>query len=77
MVQSSQRNGKMMLEVYMQRIRAFSNDHKYEPRVRFMLEDIIEMRANRWQPRQPHEEPRATQEIHANSQWQAAEQAAR
>ena len=39
------------MDKYFERIRAYQADEELPSRIRFMLQDVIELRANRWQPR--------------------------
>lgn len=42
---------KLWMDAYFDRIRSFQSNPELQSRVRFMLQDVMELRQNRWQPR--------------------------
>lgn len=42
---------KLWMDAYFDRIRSFQSNPELQSRVRFMLQDVVELRQNRWQPR--------------------------
>lgn len=42
---------RLWMDKYFERIRVYQTDTELPSRIRFMLQDVIELRANGWQPR--------------------------
>lgn len=61
------------LDAYFNQISEFSTNLKLQSRIRFMLKDLIEMRANNWKARIQNAGPKTLAEIHKDIQ-KAAEQ---
>jgi len=57
--------GKFLMNQYFSRMKELSNYEKYPPRIRFMLQDVLDLRDNNWSPRQvsAKENPKPINEI--------------
>eukprot|EP01102_Stenamoeba_stenopodia_P005462 TRINITY_DN1613_c0_g1_i1.p1 TRINITY_DN1613_c0_g1~~TRINITY_DN1613_c0_g1_i1.p1 ORF type:complete len:1150 (+),score=239.88 TRINITY_DN1613_c0_g1_i1:98-3547(+) len=56
------------MKEYFQRIKELSTNKNLESRIRFMLEDVIELRANKWVPRRKDDNPKTIKEIHREAE---------
>ena len=56
---------KTRMDQYFERIRAIINNPKMPTRIKFLLQDVIEMRTNRWMPRKlaTPDGPRTIQQV--------------
>ena len=56
---------KLWMDAYFERMKAFQANQELPSRVRFMLQDVIELRRNRWQPRRNMNEgaPKTIQQV--------------
>ncbi|KAI8828524.1 hypothetical protein BJ741DRAFT_419988 [Chytriomyces cf. hyalinus JEL632] len=69
---------KQTMDVYFNRIKALSINVKLSSRIRFMLQDLIDLRKNKWKGRQEVAGPLTIAEIHAiAAKKQKEEEAAR
>ncbi|XP_060075672.1 eukaryotic translation initiation factor 4 gamma 3-like isoform X2 [Ylistrum balloti] len=59
---------KPRMEQYFQQMGKISQDKKTSSRVRFMLQDVIELRMNRWVPRRDENNPKTLDQIHKEAQ---------
>ncbi|KAI5476427.1 translation initiation factor eIF-4F [Pseudohyphozyma bogoriensis] len=67
---------KQHMDIYFQRMKMISNSPKVSSRIRFMILDVVELRADRWTPRNAAAGPKLISEIHADAQ-KASEEATR
>jgi len=56
------------LNEYFDMIKSFADDPKYDSRIRFMLQDIIELRQNNWVPRREEKTAKKIKEIHQEAE---------
>ncbi|KAI9328860.1 armadillo-type protein [Obelidium mucronatum] len=66
--------GKPTVDVYFGRIKALSVNMLLSSRIRFMLQDLIEMRRNKWKGRQEATGPKTIAEIHAAAEKKLKEE---
>ncbi|XP_069119256.1 LOW QUALITY PROTEIN: eukaryotic translation initiation factor 4 gamma 3-like [Argopecten irradians] len=59
---------KPRMEQYFQQMGKIAQDKKTSSRVRFMLQDVIELRMNRWVPRRDENNPKTLDQIHKEAQ---------
>ncbi|KAI8618892.1 armadillo-type protein [Chytriomyces sp. MP71] len=68
--------GRATMDVYFARIKALSINIKLPSRIRFMLQDLLELRRNKWKARQEATGPMTIAEIHAAAEKKAKEEEA-
>ncbi|KAF6198194.1 hypothetical protein GE061_007941 [Apolygus lucorum] len=59
----------------MSRLAQKSNDSKVSSRIRFMLQDVIELRQKNWKPRRDENNPKTLEQIHKDVEREAIESA--
>lgn len=52
------------MKIYFQQMKEIVSEKKTSSRVRFMLQDAIELRENNWVPRRAENNPKTIQQIH-------------
>ncbi|KAJ1934507.1 hypothetical protein FBU59_005674, partial [Linderina macrospora] len=67
---------KSYMDAYFQRIDTMAKNKKLNSRIRFMLRDVIDLRAAKWIDRSKSDGPKTIAEIHEDAERQKAEQAA-
>eukprot|EP00884_Botryococcus_braunii_P007326 jgi/Botrbrau1/16595/Bobra.0068s0025.1 len=75
-IDSNPKSGQAM-DAYFFRIQRMSTNKGLEARLRFMLQDVIDLRRSHWQARRVEEGPKTIKEIHDEAADQAAKAAAR
>jgi translation initiation factor 4G len=55
---------KDWMNAYFERIKELVQNPNLPPRIRFMLEDLIELRRNKWVPRRDSQAPKTIKEVH-------------
>ncbi|GAA5981089.1 hypothetical protein JCM10908_003980 [Rhodotorula pacifica] len=68
---------KQHMDVYFSRMRTIADNPKVTSRMRFMIMDVVDLRASRWQSKQEAAGPKTISQIHAEAQKQAEESARR
>ncbi|GAA6041001.1 hypothetical protein JCM8097_000533 [Rhodosporidiobolus ruineniae] len=68
---------KQHMDVYFLRMNTIANSPKVSSRVRFMILDVVDLRAAKWVSKQAAAGPKTISEIHAEAQKQAEESARR
>ncbi|GAB1610039.1 eukaryotic translation initiation factor 4 gamma 1-like isoform X1 [Argonauta hians] len=64
---------KSTMKVYFQEMKDIVNEKKTSSRVRFMLQDAIELRENNWIPRRAENNPKTIHEIHLEAEQEEKE----
>ncbi|KAK4698328.1 translation initiation factor 4G, partial [Phenoliferia sp. Uapishka_3] len=67
---------KAHMDIYFSRMKLIADNMKISSRIRFMIQDVLELRQGRWQTRNPSTGPKLLSEIHSDAQ-KAAEDSAR
>ncbi|GAA5836095.1 hypothetical protein JCM11251_007368 [Rhodosporidiobolus azoricus] len=67
---------KQHMDVYFSRMNTIANSPKVSSRIRFMILDVVDLRAAKWQSKTAAAGPKTISEIHADAQ-KAAEESAR
>ncbi|KAL8292097.1 hypothetical protein RQP46_001563 [Phenoliferia psychrophenolica] len=67
---------KAHMDIYFSRMKLIADNMKISSRIRFMIQDVLELRLDRWQPRNLTTGPKLLSEIHSDAQ-KAAEDSAR
>eukprot|EP00253_Pinus_taeda_P028559 PITA_28559 len=57
-----------IFDSYMARLKNVGNDSRLESRIRFMVRDVIELRANKWIPRREEVKAKTISEIHTEAE---------
>mmetsp|Transcript_654 Transcript_654/g.2384 ORF Transcript_654/g.2384 Transcript_654/m.2384 type:complete len:1631 (-) Transcript_654:1626-6518(-) len=70
-----QPKAKQYMEAYFRRMKQLADNKSLPSRTRFMLQDVIEMRANGWQERRKKEGPKKIEEVHREAQMEATRKA--
>lgn len=65
------------MKVYFDRMQRLRENQKLDNRIRFMIQDVIDLRQNRWIPRVKKEGPKKIQDIHREANQELAAQQAR
>jgi translation initiation factor 4G len=60
--------------VYFDRMRRLTDNQLLESRIRFMVQDVLDMRGRQWRPRQKVEGPKKISEVHQDAQRQLQQQ---
>ncbi|GAA6010225.1 hypothetical protein JCM10207_005675 [Rhodosporidiobolus poonsookiae] len=68
---------KQHMDVYFSRMKTIADSPKTNSRMRFMIMDVFDLRANRWESKTAAAGPKTISEIHADAQKQAEESARR
>ncbi|GAA5983668.1 hypothetical protein JCM5350_000662 [Sporobolomyces pararoseus] len=68
---------KQHMDIYFSRMNLIANSPKVSSRIRFMILDVVDLRASRWASKQAAAGPKTISEIHADAQKQAEESARR
>lgn len=68
---------KQHMDIYFSRMNTIANSPKVSSRIRFMILDVVDLRASRWASKQASAGPKTISEIHADAQKQAEESARR
>ncbi|ORY90100.1 armadillo-type protein [Leucosporidium creatinivorum] len=63
---------KQHMDIYFSRMSLIGNNPKTPSRMRFMIQDVAELRAGRWQPRHDSAGPKLISEIHSDAQRRVA-----
>ncbi|KWU41598.1 ARM repeat-containing protein, partial [Rhodotorula sp. JG-1b] len=61
---------KQHMDVYFSRMRTIADNPKVTSRMRFMIMDVVDLRASRWQSKQESAGPKTISQIHAEAQKQ-------
>ena len=64
---------KTFMDIYFARIRELSQNKKLSSRIRFMLQDLMELRSDNWVPRRAAAGPKTIAEIHKDAEKAKAE----
>ncbi|ELU17393.1 hypothetical protein CAPTEDRAFT_19755 [Capitella teleta] len=70
------KNGTKLFDQYFQRIETIVNNRQFSSRVRFMLQDVIDLRKNKWIPRREDKGPKMISEVHDEAEREKQEKAA-
>lgn len=74
--QQNQKSQEQSLDYYFKVLRElYLTSSLIEPRLKFAIQDVIELRSNRWIPRREAEKPKTIQEIHAAAAKQEQQKA--
>ncbi|KAK9703523.1 hypothetical protein K7432_010686 [Basidiobolus ranarum] len=65
--QLDRKEAKAYMDTYFARVKEMSVNHKLSSRIRFMLLDIIELRAHNWIPRREASGPKTISQIHEDA----------
>ena len=65
---------KPVVDQYFQQIEKLIKAHRTSARVRFMLQDVVETRRNKWVPRRDDNNPKTIDQIHQEAQQQVQQQ---
>ncbi|GAA6062870.1 hypothetical protein JCM10212_000792 [Sporobolomyces blumeae] len=68
---------KQHMDIYFSRMNTIANSPKVSSRIRFMILDVVDLRAQKWASKQAAAGPKTISEIHADAQKQAEESARR
>ncbi|DBA73185.1 TPA: hypothetical protein ACH3X1_011264 [Trebouxia sp. C0004] len=68
-------NAKNHMDAYFQRVSMLSNNMSLESRIRFMLQDLIDLRWNSWVARREVEGPKTIDQVHADARRDDANRA--
>jgi len=68
---------KQAMRVYFDRMLRLKDNAKLENRIKFMIQDVLDLRASRWVPRTKKEGPKKISDIHREASQELAAQAAR
>ncbi|CAL1268470.1 unnamed protein product [Larinioides sclopetarius] len=72
---SSRPNSKKeSMDKYFDQMKLIVAERMTSSRVRFLLQDVIDLRKNNWLPRRPESNPKAIKEIHKEAELEAIEQ---
>ena len=63
------------MEAYFRRMDLLSNNTKLPSRIRFMLQDVMDLRQNMWQTRRKAEGPKKIEEVHKEAMMEQVEKA--
>ncbi|CAH1766496.1 959_t:CDS:2, partial [Entrophospora sp. SA101] len=66
---------KNSMDVYFNRMDEMSKNKAFSSRIRFMLQDVIDLRNNKWTPRRDNNAPKTISEIHEDAAKQKEEAA--
>jgi len=64
--------GRTYMDTYCIHIRKLSEDPAMVPRIRFMFQNVLELRENNWTPRREENAPKKISEVHADAALKAA-----
>ena len=60
-------NAANLMDAYFRRVEMLSKNPKLPSRLRFMLQDVMDLRQNRWRARRPTDGPKTIQEVHKDA----------
>ncbi|GAX79395.1 hypothetical protein CEUSTIGMA_g6836.t1 [Chlamydomonas eustigma] len=65
---------KQRLKLYFERMKRLTENLTLESRIRFMVQDVLDLRDRKWQPRQKVEGPKKISEVHQDAMRQQMQQ---
>ncbi|XP_046725843.1 eukaryotic translation initiation factor 4 gamma 3-like isoform X3 [Silurus meridionalis] len=66
--------GKSRMDQYIKQIEKIINERKTSSRIRFMLQDVIDLRLNNWVSKKAEKGPKTIEQIHKDAQFEELEE---